>query len=808
MCSVDSPLPTRRLDLVIRPSGESGGYVVKDPRSREFFRLGEKAHYLLMQLDGRCTTSEVCVAFQKRFADTLSDDDLARFLRMAASQGLLDISERTTPSECATAMDATAPPARHSDQRLLYWRKSLFDPDELLNWLAPKLCFFWTPIFVVLAAVSIALAIGIAWLNRYELARSFSDALRWETAIWVWLTMFVIIMLHEFAHGLTCKQFGGEVREIGFLLLYFVPCFYCNVSDAWLFRERSKRLWVTFAGGFFQLFLWSLAVFAWRVTTPETFPNYLAFIVVTYSGVDTLFNFNPLIKLDGYYLLSDRLEVPNLHERGINRFKAHLRRWLWGAPSPKIEPHGRTLFVYGFASWVYGLVFLIAVLWGMFWFMGERWGELGMSAVTLIGLVGTRSMMKQTSAGEARRMLLERHKRLGAWLAALVGITAALCLLKIDERVSGDFLVRPEVRAEVRAPASGFVQAVRADEGERVSAGSLVAMLEIPDLASRIAQKQAEIREARASLQLLEIGERPEHVAQQRERVKRTIKWRDLGQQDLDRMRRTFTEELASLDKRIEACQVEVEYAQQGFQRAKALVEKKTISVEEFQKSAGNYRVAHAHLKQAEAERRARQAQGTLAAESELARRQQQLEDAQAALVLLEAGSRPEQIEAEQAEFARLQEELRYLEQLRGRLRVCSPVAGLVVTTRLKEKVGQYVREGDLIAVVEEPTISEIEITLDEQDVARIQLGNAVALKARALPFQTLQTEVERIAPAADQGKVQGTVAVYCGLTDLPGELRPGMSGYARIYTGRRPIGGVLLNKVLRYVRTEFWFCW
>ena len=241
---------------------------------------------------------------------------------------------------------------------------------------------------------------------------------------------------------------------------------------------------------------------------------------------------------------------------------------------------------------------------------------------------------------------------------------------------------------------------------------------------------------------------------------------------------------------------------------ARTLVEQKAITVEEFQKTVGNLRVAHAQLQQAEAERRARYARGTPEAETELARRQQQLEDAEAALKLLEAGTRPEQIEAERARVARLQEEARYLEQLRRWLSVCSPVSGLVVTPRLKEKVGQYVREGDVICVVEEPAGSDIEIMLAEQDVGRIQVGQATELKARALPFQRLQTEVARIAPASGRGEVQSTVTVYCSLTDLPDKLRPGMSGYARIYTGRRAIGGVLLNKMLRYVRTEFWFCW
>jgi multidrug resistance efflux pump len=178
----------------------------------------------------------------------------------------------------------------------------------------------------------------------------------------------------------------------------------------------------------------------------------------------------------------------------------------------------------------------------------------------------------------------------------------------------------------------------------------------------------------------------------------------------------------------------------------------------------------------------------------------------QATVNLLEVGPRSEEVEVERARLARVQEEARYLEQLQDKLPVHSPVPGLVTTPRMKEKVGQHVREGELICVIEESAGLEVEITLAEQDVARVRPGQAVALRARALPFETLPAQVDRIAPAAGRGEVQSTVTVYCRLDDYPPGLRPGMTGYGRVYTGRRPVGAILLDRAVRFLRTEFWW--
>lgn len=806
----------------MRPLGNDGQCVVKDPCTGAYFQLGEEECFLLSQLDGRRGADAICAAFQECFGEPLSGEDLQAFLELAQSRGFLQPvaddgnwlpppgarPRRVADSRASAVSDKGRQmvSSRPRRQTILYWRKGVCDPDRLFSWLAPRLWFFWTRGFVALSAGCVLAATVLVWANRDELAASLAHGLRWETLVLVWLALLVVTTCHEFAHGLTCKHHGGEVHEIGFLLLFLMPCFYCNVSDAWLFKEKSKRLWVTLAGGYFELFLWALAVFAWRLTPPASLPNLLAFVVLSVCAVRTLFNLNPLIKLDGYYLVSDWLEMPNLQQRALGRFKAQFRRLLWGAPRPAAEPRGRLLFRFGLATWVYSLAFLAVMLAALFQFAGSRWGLLGGAGVALLGLATVRRVCQGISAGEVRNMILRRHKRLAIWLLSLGGLAAVLCFVEIEDRAGGSFELRPRVRAEVRAPVSGFLKEVEFDEGDHVSPGAVVALLEIPDLDSRIARKRAEVRETGATLKLLEAGPRPEELAEQRHRVERAKAWRDLAEQDLRRTRQALDEELARLEKKMAACRAELEFARDAYERARRLAGRKALSEAEYRDADRKSRVCEAQLEQAQAEKRALQAKGTLMAEAELALRERELADARAALTLLQAGTRPEEIEAERARLARLQEELRYLEQLQDDLVVSSPVPGLITTPHLKEKVGEYVREGESIVEVEDPAGLEAEIVLAEQDVARVRAGQTVQLKARALPFEGFAARVERIAPAVRTGEIKSGLTVSCRLEAASEQLRPGMTGYARIETGRRPIGAILVDRAMRLLRPEFWW--
>ena len=804
-------LPLARRDFVFSPLGSDGRYVVKDPRRQAFFRLGPRERFLLELLDGQRDRAAIRQEFSAHFDDDLADEDLDDFLALARSRGLL---EQGPPAQVSVApqppvASATAPapaPGNPARQSILAWRKSLFDPDRCFHWLEPKVRFLWTRAFLVLSAVSIAVAVSVVWGNRLELVSHFAH-LHWQTLVMGGLTLLVVTLLHECAHGLTCKHYGGEVHEIGFLLIFFMPAFFCNVSDAWLLGEKRQRLAVTFAGGYFELFLWSLAAFVWRLTMQDTLVNYLAWLVVSVSGVRVLFNFTPFIKLDGYYLLSDALDIPNLRQRALECVTAHLRWLLWGAGRPGCGPRRGVLMVYGVVCWCASLALLTAMLLAM-GKMADRWvGHVGaVLLVAPLALVAARSMFHGLLADEAKQMVLTRRNRTLLWCAAFVAVGAVLTFVKIEQRVSGTFQVQPLTHMQVRAPVAAFLKKVAGDEGTHVSPGERVALLEVPELESRIAQKQAEIRETEANLDLLKTGASQEELDDARQRVERAVEWRDLAEADLKRSQEAFEDNLERLDQKKVEISAQLKHALEVAKKAKELHRRRVITEEHLHEAQTSCQVAKAELAQVESEKAALVSTGNLKAEEELARREKELAEAKAALTLLEAGNRDEEIKAAEASLARQQEELSFLEAQQQKLPLFSRVDGVITTQHFQDRVGEYFEEGALICDIEEASNLEVEITLDECKVSKVEPGQTVELKARALPYETFEAEVERIAPSATSGDEQSTVTVYSRLTNVSPDLRPEMTGYARIYCGRRPLGEIAADYVLSFVRTEFWW--
>src|SRR6266567_5495510 len=461
--------PKLRGDLLIsqQETNEGTGFVVKDPATGRFFRLKEVEHFIVRQLNGSTPLDALPESVEEKFGVTFTAETLEQFIQNLGRLGLLEkeggesgfVSERP----------------RTVRGSLLYLRLKAFDPDRLFNRLVTKFRFFFTPHFLVFSAAVILLAIGITVTNWQEIGRDIQTLYHFQALFFAWLTIFLVITAHEFAHGLACKYFGGEVHEIGFLFLYFQPAFYCNVSDAWLFPEKSKRLWVTFAGAYFETFLWALATLAWRVTDPNSSLNHFALVVVATSAVKSFFNLNPLIKLDGYYLLSDYLEIPNLRQRASRYLRSvFLPSWASSAPRGELSARDRRIFlIYGGLSTVYStwLLYMVAT-WAARYLVAQYRGLGFLAFCALLGMVFGDSIKKAVSGLTTKLPQLWQNSGIRAQpkRAALAAGTLliALFLPWADLSQVGQFTVLPERNADVHAEVGGFINQVLVQEGQTV----------------------------------------------------------------------------------------------------------------------------------------------------------------------------------------------------------------------------------------------------------------------------------------------------------------------------------------------------
>lgn len=768
--------PKLRSDLIRSQQTVADGvvYVFKDPVAGSYYRLREAEGFIAEQLDGVATLTDIRVRVEQRFGATVGEDELSIFVKTLDRNGLLQ-TERS-----ARKMQGDKP-TKHIVGGLLYARIRLFDPGRLLDFLIRHTGFFYTRRFVWLSALVIALAGVVTLGNLHDISRDAARFYGIATLPLLVATIFFTGSAHELSHGLTCRHYGGEVRDMGFMLLYFQPALYCNVSDAWLFPEKSKRLWVGFAGPWFELFLGAVATLLWRVTEPDTGINHISLLVMGASGFKTIINFNPLIKLDGYYLLSDWLEIPNLRRRSY-AYVGDLLRRLSGSlrKLPELPRRERRIFL------LYGLTAVGGSV--LFFSIGvvtiSRYLIQHEQPAMLLGFVGLviaryRQYLirlfphRKSAGGRGGAGGLARFRPSRPLLTKLGAGAAALLLLffgHMDLTVSGPINVLPYHNNDVRTEIAGLVAAVYVHEGQHVHKGDLVARLDDDDLRNQLAQTQSGIAQQRAALAQLVAGPTPDEVKVARGAVS------------------DAKDQLA--------------FAQTNLGRSETLYQ-------------------HALIPRAQYDT-ARQAETTAT---------DALSDAESKLRVLLDGSRPETIAAARAKLAGLLAQQSYLQTELSEVNVPSPSDGVVTTpTReLDSLIHQSIPEGGLIAKVYDVKVITVEVEVPETEIADVAVGQSVAIKTRAYPDRDFRGRVVEIgtttsaspavslsgtssqpavATASRAGTAPVSIRVITEIDNQDGLLKPGMTGIAKIEGGKRRIINLITRRLSRTVRVDLWSWW
>lgn len=514
----------RRLDLQARPEVLRGETVwtVKDPLARRYFHLSLESWWLLTQLDGAATLASLQQGFEQRFfPQSLPLAELESHLAAFHRQGLV-VSD--APGQSQELLERAHVIARRERWgRLLNPLAIRFrgvDPSRWLQRVSPGTRWLFS---------RTALCLGLTWilsafvllLTHFEEIRTRLPAgreyLAGSSLLLLALALGMTKIAHELGHALVCRHLGADCHELGVMLLVFTPCLYCDVSDAWMLPNRWHRAAVGLAGIWIDLLVAATAGWLWWFSQPGVFHELCGRVVLVCSLATLAFNANPLMRYDGYYVLSDLLGVPNLAGRA-HAALACVVDWCLGNSPRQDSPARGTLETvllagYAVASWCWQLILCATIVWVLAQVLAPH-GLLPIAA--LVGLMLFAGLL----AGPVRRAISwwktpggrtkpVRWRQRGVLLAAL-SIVLGLALYPWPYHVRGPAVIEPLGAVSVYVSVPGTLRwAIQ--PGERVAAGESLARLENLELELETDRLVAEVRKREIQLANLRLrqGEDP-----------------------------------------------------------------------------------------------------------------------------------------------------------------------------------------------------------------------------------------------------------------------------------------------------------
>ena len=474
-------------------------YVLHDESAGRFLRFNASAYELLGRLEGDLSVQEIfdLVNEERPDAPMTREEAMQLLAQLHAAEVLRDGLPVSAQEVFCRYQKAQRLKRRRALMNPLALRIPFFDPDRLLSRLAPIGRVLFSPIglWLWVSVVGTALIFGIA--NLPELVAAVqSKALTPQQVAVFWVLFPIVKALHELGHGLAAKAWGGQVHETGITLLVFVPVPYVDASAAWAFRDKRRRALVGAAGILVEVFLAALGILVWLTAEPGVVRS-AALDVALIGGVSTLlFNGNPLLRFDGYYVLEDLIEVPNLASRSARFYLYLIQRHLFGladARSPVTADGEKGWFAfYGLASPLYRLSVMI----GIALYLVSQFLIVGVILASwAIFMQLVRPLYQALHFLATSPRLAARRGRAVAVSAGIALVSAGVALIPAPLVTRAEGVVWLDDRSQVLSAAEGFVAEVRAPNGVEVSAGDLLLRLQDVELTALREKLKARLRE-------------------------------------------------------------------------------------------------------------------------------------------------------------------------------------------------------------------------------------------------------------------------------------------------------------------------
>lgn len=501
LAEADMPLPGLREDLRLIESatGRNGEptWVIQDSVLNRFYRIGWLEFECLVRWGG-ASARQLCDQIRRQTSLRPEPDQVIGFRRFLENHQL--VRPDAAMLERLEAQSRSNPwlTARWWVHHYLFFRVPLLRPQRGLNWLARHLDWLfsrgaaWTVSLLGILGVVLVLQQWDQFRHAVVESISFAGLLSFACALIVAKTF------HELGHALVATRLGLKVAHMGIAFVVLWPMLYTDTGESWKLRDARQRLAIASAGIVAELMLAGLATLGWVLAEPGFLRNALLYLATTSWVLSLALNASPFMRFDGYFILSDLLDFPNLHERSFAQARVALRRGLLGLDEPWPEPFSagqrRWLIAFAFATWLYRLVLFTVIAIAIYLFFFKALGVV-LFAVEIAWFIAL-PVWREFSVWWSKRAQLSRSRRL--WIPAWLGLALLLLALPWRTEVHGAGVARSQQQLRVFAPYPARLQ--RIEPNGPVRRGQVLVALDQPDITAQLLSSEAGLRGVEARL--------------------------------------------------------------------------------------------------------------------------------------------------------------------------------------------------------------------------------------------------------------------------------------------------------------------
>lgn len=473
-------------------------YVLKDPFRNEFFRVTEAAYHFLARLRHDRTIESVWrESMEKNPDEAPGQEEVIEILGQLNQANLIQSDIPANSSQLFQQYRKNKiRMTRMQALNFLFFKIPIFNPDRLLEALKPVGTLLASRLAFLLWLGMIGWALKLVIENWDAATQQSAGFLSPQNLPFILACTIFLKAIHELAHGIFCKHYGGNVQTFGIMLMVFAPLPYVDATSSWGFREKRRRIAVSSAGMYAELFIAAIATIIWAETGRGTV-NAVAYNVMVIASVTTiLFNINPLLKFDGYYILSDLFGLVNLQQRA-NRMIQFLYEYVLLGYRDALNPsrtntEGFWLLTYGLAAAAYRVFLMLSIA----FLVATQFFEIGLliAVFTLVVyiIVPIGKYFKYIATN--RQIHRQRTRAWVLTLSFIGALTVLLGMIPAPDHFSQPGIVMATDKTRVHARASGHLAEIYLEPGVWVLRGQPLFRLEDPELDFQIRALEAAIR--------------------------------------------------------------------------------------------------------------------------------------------------------------------------------------------------------------------------------------------------------------------------------------------------------------------------